>query len=208
MMFSLQPFPSNKPLPNLSIAGDIARNSNKIVIRYEVTGDLKEIARASPAVRRIAPPANRPLQKTNSMTGETPIPQELVEQSNTPARQHQLWEETCFEFFLGIKNSPQYWEFNLSPAAQWNVYRFDGYRQGMQEELAFSTLPFRVDNQADSLTLCIDVDLDKIVAEEQLLDVAITTVIKHKNGEITYWALTHRGTEADFHLRESFIIEL
>ncbi|MFB2978640.1 DOMON-like domain-containing protein [Microseira sp. BLCC-F43] len=176
MMFSLQPFPSNKPLPNLIIAGDIARNSNKIAIRYEVTGELKEIA--------ISPP------------------------SNTPARQQQLWEETCFEFFLGIKNSEEYWEFNLSPAGHWNVYHFDAYRQGMEEEVAFKTLPFTFENQADRLTLALDVDLDKIVAEEELLDVAITTVIKQKNGEITYWALTHRGAEADFHLRESFVMEL
>jgi hypothetical protein len=176
MMFSLRPFPSNKPLPNLSIAGDIARNSNKIAIRYEVTGELKEIA--------ISPT------------------------SNATARKHQLWEETCFEFFLGIKNSEQYWEFNLSPAGDWNVYRFERYRQGMEEEVDFKTLPFTFENQADSLKLALDVDLDKIIAEEQLIDVAITAVIKQKNGEVSYWALTHQGTEADFHLRESFIIEL
>ncbi|HAZ45222.1 MAG TPA: hypothetical protein DDW76_33880 [Cyanobacteria bacterium UBA11369] len=175
MMFSLQPFPSNKPLPNISIAGNIARYSNKIGIRYEVTGELKEIA--------------------------------LSPFSNAPARQHELWAKTCFEFFLGIKNYEEYWEFNLSPAGHWNVYHFDGYRQGMQEEVAFIKLPFTFENQADKLTLTLHVDLDKIVAEEQLIDVAITTVIKQKNGEITYWALTHRGTEADFHLRESFIIE-
>lgn len=176
MMFYLQAFPSRKPLPNLSIAGDIDRNSNKIGIRYEVTGDLTEIAIARP--------------------------------SNTPARQHQLWEETCFEFFLGIKNSEEYWEFNLSPAGHWNVYCFDRYRQGMQEEVAFNTLPFTFEKQADRLTLSLDVDLDKIVGKEQLIDVAITTVIKQINGEVSYWALTHRGAEADFHLRESFIIEL
>ena len=176
MIFDLQPFPSNKPLQNLQITGNIERNSHKIALAYVVTGDLKEIA--------IAPP------------------------SNAPARQHQLWEETCFEFFLGIKNSPQYWEFNLSPAGHWNVYCFDRYRQGMQEEVAFTTLPFSVDHQADSLTLSIDVDLDKIVAAEQSIDVGITTVIKHKNGDITYWALAHRGAEADFHLRESFAIGL
>jgi hypothetical protein len=176
MMFSLQPFPSNKPLPNLIIAGDIARNNNKIAIRYEVTGELKEIV--------ISPP------------------------SNTLARQQKLWQETCFEFFLGINNSQEYWEFNLSPAGHWNVYHFDAYRQGMEEEVDFKTLPFTFENQADRLTLALDVDLDKIVAEEQLLDVAITAVIKQINGEVSYWALTHRGGEADFHLRESFAMEL
>jgi hypothetical protein len=128
--------------------------------------------------------------------------------SDTPTRKHELWQETCFEFFLGIQNSERYWEFNLSPPGHWNVYRFDGYRQGMQEETAYTTLRFSVESKADCLAIALDIDLDKIVSADQALDVAITTVIKHTDGEVSYWALTHRGTEADFHLRDSFIIEL
>jgi hypothetical protein len=127
--------------------------------------------------------------------------------SDRPARKHELWKDTCFEFFLGIKDSEQYWEFNLSSAGHWNVYRFDGYRQGMQEETAFTMLPFSVHNQADGLVVALDIDLSKIVST-QVLEIAITSVIKHRDGEVTYWALTHRGAEADFHQRDSFIIEL
>ena len=61
--------------------------------------------------------------------------------ADLPARRHGLWEETCFEFFLGVKDSPRYWEFNLSPAGHWNVYRFAGYRQGMAEETALDVTP-------------------------------------------------------------------
>ncbi|MEH2001592.1 MAG: DOMON-like domain-containing protein [Nostoc sp.] len=128
--------------------------------------------------------------------------------SNTPSRKHELWEDTCFEFFLGIKNFARYWEFNLSPGGHWNVYRFDGYRQGMQEETAFENLPFNIQNQTDGLILMLDVDLDKIISAEQAIEVGITTVIKDRNGEVTYWALTHQGAEADFHLRDSFIVKL
>ena len=128
--------------------------------------------------------------------------------ANAPSRQYQLWENTCFEFFLGIKDFQRYWEFNLSPAGHWNVYRFDGYRQGMQEETAFEKLPFNVQNQADSLTLALNVNLDKIISAEQAIEAGITSVIKHRDGEVTYWALTHKGAEADFHLWDSFIIEL
>ncbi|MDZ8052945.1 MAG: DOMON-like domain-containing protein [Aulosira sp. ZfuVER01] len=128
--------------------------------------------------------------------------------SATPSRKHELWQDTCFEFFLGIKNSPKYWEFNLSPAGHWNVYRFDGYRQGMQEEAALITLPFIVKQQADKLELTLNLDVDKIILQEQALEVAITTIIKRRDGEVTYWALTHRGAEADFHRRDSFILEL
>jgi hypothetical protein len=132
----------------------------------------------------------------------------IIAPSNAPSRQHELWEETCFEFFLGIKDSQRYWEFNLSPAGHWNVYLFHGYRQGMKEEIAFEKLPFIVQNQADILTLALNVDLDKIISPEQAIEVGITTVIKHIDNEVTYWALTHRGVEADFHLRDSFIIDL
>ncbi|MBW4668727.1 MAG: DOMON-like domain-containing protein [Cyanomargarita calcarea GSE-NOS-MK-12-04C] len=128
--------------------------------------------------------------------------------SNTPSRKHGLWENTCFEFFVGIQNSDKYWEFNLSPSSDWNVYRFDGYRQGMQEETAFTTLPFSVQYSSDCLAIALDIDLDKIVSEQTVLDVAITTVIKHSDDTVTYWALTHLGVEADFHLRDSFIIKL
>ncbi|MEH2202080.1 DOMON-like domain-containing protein [Nostoc sp.] len=128
--------------------------------------------------------------------------------SNTPSRKHELWKDTCFEFFVGINNSEQYWEFNLSPARHWNVYRLDGYRQGMQEETAFEKLQFDVQNQGKGLAIMLDLDLGKIISGEQAIEVGITTVVKDRNGEVTYWALTHLGAEADFHLRDSFIIQL
>jgi hypothetical protein len=37
---------------------------------------------------------------------------------------------------------------------------------------------------------------------------AVSAVIKTRRGEVTLWALTHPGPEADFHHRDSFIIKL
>lgn len=137
-----------------------------------------------------------------------PLMEVMLPLAVEPARKHRLWEETCFEFFLGVKNSPQYWEFNLSPAGDWNVYRFAAHRQGMQAEMAFMSLPFSVQNQPDSLLLALELDLDQIVQATQALEAAISAVIKHGDGGVTYWALTHPGRQADFHQRSSFIIEL
>jgi len=128
--------------------------------------------------------------------------------ADVPARKNALWEETCFEFFLGAKKSDRYWEFNLSPAEHWNVYCFKSYRQGMQEELAFESLPVSVRRKPDVLQLSLKLDLDKINLIDQTLEVAISAVISHVNGKITYWALTHPGRQADFHRKDSFIIEL
>ncbi|MBW4521680.1 MAG: DOMON-like domain-containing protein [Scytolyngbya sp. HA4215-MV1] len=125
-----------------------------------------------------------------------------------PTRQHNLWQTTCFEFFLGIPSRDHYWEFNLSPAGHWNAYRFDGYRQGMQEELAFTTLPFQVELGTDRLSLVIALDLAAIVPVDHPLEVAITAVIQTQTDVITYWALTHPGTDADFHRRDSFVLAI
>ena len=126
-------------------------------------------------------------------------------------RKNGLWEETCFEFFLGVKGSERYWEFNLSPSGHWNVYRFKSYRQGMQEEPAFTSLPFSVQLYSNSLLLSLGLGLDKIIPQEQVsevLQVALSAVIKTRDGKTTYWALTHPGPQADFHRRDGFIIEL
>lgn len=132
----------------------------------------------------------------------------LPEKTVHPARQFDLWEHTCFEFFLGLKDSNKYWEFNLSPAKHWNVFRFLEYRQNIAEEMAFDVLPFQVWQQDDCLRLNLKVDLNQIITPEQSLAVGITAVIKDKNKQLSYWALSHPAKEADFHLRDSFIVNL
>ena len=59
----------------------------------------------------------------------------------SPTRQDHLWQTTCFEFFLGLTDQSDYWEFNLSPSGHWNCYRFSDYRQGMVTETALNFLP-------------------------------------------------------------------
>lgn len=125
-----------------------------------------------------------------------------------PARRHGLWEATCCEFFLGVKEAPGYWEFNLSPAGHWNVYRFEGYRQGMAEETAITSLAFRVGRRPDRLEVALELDLGKLVAAEQPLAVGLAAVIEFRDRGLTYWALTHPGPRADFHRRDSFQVEV
>ena len=130
----------------------------------------------------------------------------VPEQNDLPTRRYDLWEHTCFEFFLGLKDSTIYWEFNLSPAKDWNVFHFPNYRRNIAEEMAFNTLPFEVLLQDDSLLLNLEVRLDKIISESDL-EVGITTVVEDEQ-QLSYWALTHPAKQADFHDRDSFIITL
>jgi hypothetical protein len=123
-----------------------------------------------------------------------------------PSRQFHLWEATCFEFFIGVPGDRNYWEFNLSPSGDWNVFALDDYRQGLRDETAFTSLPFKVDRYPNYITLNLEFDLSEIILLEQDLEMAVTTVIKSSQDELSYWAIAHSGKEADFHLRDSFII--
>ena len=125
-----------------------------------------------------------------------------------PVRRNSLWEETCFELFLGIRNSSRYWEFNISPAGHWNVYRFEAYRQGMQEEPAITALPLSIERKPDSFQLWLKIGLEYIVPADQALEAAVSVVVKPVTGPMTYWALVHPGPKADFHRRDGFIIGL
>ncbi len=128
--------------------------------------------------------------------------------ADVPSRKNSLWEETCFEFFIGTGNPGKYWEFNLSPCGHWNVYLFTSYRQGMQEEPAFTSLPFSVRFSPDVLRLSLKLELKKIIPSDQTIEIAVSAVIKDRRGKITYWALKHPGPHPDFHRRESFVVKL
>lgn len=128
--------------------------------------------------------------------------------ADLPERRSNIWQETCFEFFLSLKDNDQYWEFNLSPSGHWNVYRFKAYREGRQEEEAFRSLPFNVISNTDTFMLELELDLDKIIPADETLKAGISAVMKQTDDNTTHWALTHPCQKADFHKRESFIIEL
>ena len=125
-----------------------------------------------------------------------------------PSRQFELWEATCFEFFIGIPGQPNYWEFNLSPTGNWNVFALDNYRQGLRNEIAFTSLPIAIERSANSLLLSSTIDLSKIISATQSLEMSVTTVIKSSQHELSYWALTHTGAAADFHSRDTFILKI
>ena len=133
----------------------------------------------------------------------------LPSKSMDPSRKDELWKTTCFEFFVAIKDQPQYWEFNMSPSGDWNVYHMDAYRRvGFREEAAIQQLQFEVQEGAGAFTLDTVVDLNPILNHGQFAEFGITAIIQTKDGSETYWALTHPAPFADFHLRESFILGL
>jgi hypothetical protein len=123
-------------------------------------------------------------------------------------RRDRLWEDTCLELFLAEKGSKRYWEFHLSPAGHWNVYRFASYRSERQEESAFSSLPFRVRTEPGALRLSLDLVFGGILPEGKAIEAAVCAVIRAATGGMTCWALAHTGPRPDFHRRTGFRLDI
>lgn len=133
---------------------------------------------------------------------------EISQPAARPERRRELWEETCFEFFLTSPARRGYWEFNLSPAGHWNVFRFDAYRAGMKDETAFEALPFSVSNRPGLCEVSARIDLVGLGIAAAPWQLAIATVVAEPGGRVTYWALSHPSSQPDFHHPEAFLVRL
>jgi hypothetical protein len=123
------------------------------------------------------------------------------------SRRNELWKHTCFEAFIQPTHSRSYWEINLSPSGDWNVYRFDSYRQGMREELAIRDLISKISKDDQSWTSRLEIwipEWDK----SSSMELGLTCVIEDISGKLSYWAIHHAGAQPDFHLHESFTAKL
>lgn len=126
-----------------------------------------------------------------------------------PRRADGLWEHTCFELFLAAEGAEAYWEVNLAPSGDWNLYRLEGYRQGLAPVLDREALPFAVGRGLEELRLSLDLQLPEELAlacRSRPLRVGVTAVMEQVGGALSYWALAHGGAEADFHRRGDFLL--
>ena len=125
-----------------------------------------------------------------------------------PARRDRLWESTCLECFFGWPDRPGYWEVNLSPNGDWNVYAFADYRQGMCEEAAVAALTVDVARDGDTLALSVLLPTAGLVAEDDSLRIGLCAVLQERAGRESYWALAHPADQPDFHDRRGFGLAL
>lgn len=182
--FVLQPFEiteqADKQAAELSLNAEVSRRETTLSIVYTLSGQLSSV---------VIPPVGR-----------------------SQERRDRLWEKTCFEFFImqgekPSKTSP-YWEFNLSPAGDWNVFALNGYRNGLREEPAFSAMPFTVHISPTELQLKISVEIDSLSLTTEPLSLGVSAVILLTKERETFWAVAHPSSEADFHHPDSFVIPL
>jgi len=177
--FQLRPFDSGPLVGEFSLSGSLARSAGSLLLEYRLQGSLKNLSR--------------------------------FQQSPGAFRAHELWRHTCFELFfaaLGESAKFTYWEVNLSPSGCWNIYRFDNYRSGMREEAAVSRPSFQIVTEDDLLSLNCTLAIGELIDDSTVIEAGPSVVLETVDGKCSFWALNHPEQKADFHNRQSFLLQL
>ena len=125
-----------------------------------------------------------------------------------PSRKNELWRTTCFELFMKLPGGSEYWEVNLAPSRDWNMYRFTGYRSTLQPELMVDNINIATEitpPRLVSLRATLPLPLSVV---NQKLAIGISSVIEDGDGNLHYFALRHCGLKPDFHDPAGFDIIL
>ena len=115
-------------------------------------------------------------------------------------RADRLWEQSCFEVFIGAQDD--YLEINLAPSTAWAAYRFHGYRHAVRNAGI---------EPPDIATIRME-DRFELRATARINwwagPIGLAAVIQEKNGTKSYWALAHPPGVPDFHHPDCFALEL
>lgn len=122
-----------------------------------------------------------------------------------------LWKSTCFEIFILPESQENYYEVNLSPNLDWNIYQFDSYRKPQPPTPSFDLQLSQMNWDKDRQILQGKISGDLLAKP---LKIGLTAVIKlhsgeskgENNSEIHYLAIQHAGDKPDFHNSDSFIL--
>lgn len=146
----------------------------------------------------------------------------LSEPLTQSERAHDLWKNTCFEWFLktNTASSSRYWEFNAAPTGAWNFYELASYRAPLRESPFLSHPKFQSqftpgDSSSNSsrYSFLFQGELNPLLMESSPKDsmvfqLAITSVIKWKSDAVSYYSLRHPKEKPDFHSPEGFVLSL
>lgn len=120
-------------------------------------------------------------------------------------RTDELWKHTCFEAFLRAATGTGYCEVNVAPSTEWAMYSFDDYRQRMKPTNVAQPPVITVDRSARGLTVDVALDL-KVLPPSRAL--ALTAVLEHEGGSLSYWSLQHPAAKPDFHHPDGFVLQI
>jgi hypothetical protein len=126
-----------------------------------------------------------------------------------PARSDELWQQTCFEAFVGSAADAAYYELNFAPSTQWAAYRFASYRSGMHVATEIVAPRIEVQSAPDRFTLQAVLSLDGLSDLPRDLGwrLGLAAITEDTNSDKSYWALAHPPGKPDFHHFDCFVHE-
>lgn len=179
--FTLIPHPAATDPALAKITGELTRTHDALSIRYVLAGNIDRL--------RLPP----------------------VE---TPRFADELWRHTCCELFVACKGEATYHECNFSPSRAWAAYAFARTRERaahtQQQSLAALDPDITVHQGAQTLELHATVRLNTLSPRytNAALVLALSAVVEHRDGALSYWALAHPRAQPDFHHPDAFVLEL
>ncbi|ENV79634.1 DOMON-like domain-containing protein [Acinetobacter ursingii] len=132
------------------------------------------------------------------------------EQVAAHPRRDFLWEQTCFEIFIGVKNQDFYREINLSPSEAWQAYQFEEYRypENMPPIAAYDIELNQLKRTHYGLN--VSLDLTEFMQKHQLkwsdVYVGLSAVLNTAQG-MHFYAMQHSSPQADFHNKRDWLHE-
>ena len=115
----------------------------------------------------------------------------------TQLGQPNLWEQTCFEAFFQVMQAPAYYELNISPEKEWNLYQLSGYRSGRR---LVSDVNVALHIEKTPAQFLLQAQFSGYWPQVQQNSL---TAILYLGDTPTHWAYTHSPTRPDFHAQFS-----
>lgn len=78
----------------------------------------------------------------------------------------------------------------------------------MEKETAIAAIASASSQEDSAFVLRCALSLANIVLPANILEVGVSCVLEHNNGEKSYWALSHPGKQPDFHHPDGFGLKL
>ena len=126
-----------------------------------------------------------------------------------PARRPDLWQQTCFEAFVGTAAGAAYYEFNFAPSTQWAAYRFSSYRNGMSVATEITPPDIEVHSAPGRYTLQAALNPHELadLPRDVGWRLGLAAITEDTRGGRSYWALAHPPGKPDFHHFDCFAQE-
>ncbi|MFN9661505.1 MAG: DOMON-like domain-containing protein [Cyanobacteriota bacterium] len=178
--FSLQPFGQSATDLGLRLEGRLARQGERLRVRYQLSGDLPSVV--------LPPPATMPPERADGLWQHTCFELFLAAEGEAP-----YWE-------VNLAPSGAWNLYHLADYRQ-------GLRAVSDRDALPFGVSATAELLELSLDLLLPGDLS-LACRQRPLRLAVTAVIEQRGGSLSYWALTHGGPQADFHRREDFHLRL